>query len=37
MEIVMWAATQEIEPHLDYLLHPDLDMMVNHVYDLSIN
>ena len=33
----MWASIQEIEPHLHYLLHLDLDMMENHVYDLSIN
>jgi hypothetical protein len=37
MEIVMWSTTQEIEPHLVYLLHPDLDMMVNHVNNFSIN
>ena len=29
----MWEATQEIKPHLDDLLHPDLETMVNHVYD----
>ena len=33
IENSMWEAIQEILPHLDDLLHPDLEAMVNHVYD----
>ena len=33
MENSMWEATQEIEPHLDDLLQPGTDEMVNHVHD----
>ena len=36
METIMWEALEEIEPHLEYLLHPNIDMMVNHV-NISIN
>ena len=37
METIMWETTQEIEPYLEYLLHLDIDMMVNHANILSIN
>ena len=37
METIMWEATQEIEPHLENLHHLDIDMMINHVNNLSIN
>ena len=33
MENEMWEATQEIEPHLDDLLHPDSTSMVAHADD----
>ena len=33
IENSMWEAIQEILPHLDDLLHPDLEAMVNHGYD----
>jgi hypothetical protein len=37
MKTIMWEAIQEIQSHLENLLHPDMEMMVNHVYKLSIN
>ena len=37
MKTIMWEAIEEIKPHLEYLLHPDIDMMVTHVNILSIN
>jgi chemotaxis protein CheY-P-specific phosphatase CheC len=37
MKTIMWEAIEEIKPHLEYLLHLDIDMTVNHVNILSIN
>ena len=37
METIMWEVTQEFQPQLEHLLHPDIDMMVTYVNKLSIN
>jgi hypothetical protein len=37
METIMWETTPENQPHLEYLLHPNIDMMVTYVNDLSKN
>lgn len=37
MKTIMWEAIQEIQLNLENLLHPDMEMMVNHVHNLSIN
>ena len=35
MEKVMWEASEEIKPPLEYLFHLDIDMMINHVKNLA--
>jgi hypothetical protein len=32
----MWEATQEIQPHLKYILYRDIDIVVTHVKELTV-